>query len=63
MGNNQKNAQGIPEKMIHCVECGNSGHPSCLQYSEKLVEKIRTIQWQCIDCKRCIVCQISDDSV
>ncbi len=81
MGDNEKNANGISEKMINCAECGNSGiisfifqiqkqktlfflgHPSCLQYSEKLVEKIRTIRWQCIDCKRCIVCNISDDSV
>ncbi|CAF0824535.1 unnamed protein product [Adineta steineri] len=63
LGDNLKNANGIPEEMIHCAECGNSGHPSCLQYSEKLVEKIRTIRWQCIDCKRCIICNKSDDSL
>ena len=40
-----------------------SGHPSCLQYSDQLVKKIRTIHWQCIDCKRCIVCSKGDDSV
>ncbi|CAF1355379.1 unnamed protein product, partial [Adineta ricciae] len=63
LGDNLKNANGVPEKMINCAECGNSGHPSCLQYSEKLVKKIRTIRWQCIDCKRCIVCNKSDDSL
>ncbi|CAF2903185.1 unnamed protein product [Rotaria sp. Silwood2] len=63
LGDNEKNANGVPEEMIHCAECGNSGHPSCLQYSEKLVKKIRTIHWQCIDCKRCIVCNKSDDSL
>ena len=78
LGDNEKNAQGIAEEMIHCAECGNSGknfkifnvryrfrsgHPSCLQYSDRLVEKIRTIHWQCIDCKRCVVCNKSDDSV
>lgn len=39
------------------------GHPSCLQYSEKLVSKIRTMPWQCIDCKQCMICKISDESV
>ncbi|CAF2098763.1 unnamed protein product, partial [Rotaria magnacalcarata] len=63
LGDNEKNANGVSEKMINCAECGNSGHPSCLQYSEKLVKKIRTIHWQCIDCKRCIGCNKSDDSL
>lgn len=80
LGDNEKNANGVPEEMINCAECGNSGrilitlniqklivlfsgHPSCLQYPKKLVKKIRTIDWQCIDCKRCIVCNKSDDSV
>ncbi|CAF4226030.1 unnamed protein product [Rotaria socialis] len=63
LGDNEKNANGVPEKMINCAECGNSGHPSCLQYSEKLVKTIRTIHWQCIDCKRCIECNKSDDSL
>ena len=36
------------------------GHPSCLRYSDKLVEKIKTIRWQCLDCKRCIICSIGD---
>ena len=63
MGDEDKNAAGIPEDMIHCAECGNSGHPSCLRYSAKLVKKIRTIRWQCLDCKRCLVCRRGDDSV
>lgn len=81
MGDENKNAKGIPEDMIDCAECGNCGnkssdlsiethflllflgHPSCLQYSEKLVEKIKTIRWQCLDCKRCIICKVGDDSV
>lgn len=25
MGDNVKNANGVPEKMINCAECGNSG--------------------------------------
>lgn len=82
LGDEDKNAEGIPEDMIHCANCGNSGtrralrlrfydasfdprlgHPSCLHYSAKLVEKIQTLRWQCLDCKRCIVCKKGDDSV
>jgi hypothetical protein len=25
LGDNDKNASGLPEEMIHCAECGNSG--------------------------------------
>ena len=39
------------------------GHPSCLKYSEKLVKKILTVRWQCLDCKKCIICHKGDDSL
>ncbi|CAF0753313.1 unnamed protein product [Adineta ricciae] len=63
LGDEDKNAQGIPEDMISCAECGNCGHPSCLKYSDRLIEKIKTLQWQCLDCKKCIVCHKGDDSL
>mgnify|MGYP001026567112 FL=1 len=63
LGDEKKNAQGIPEDMLDCAECGNCGHPSCLKYSAKLVAKIKTIRWQCLDCKKCIVCHIGDDAL
>ncbi|CAF3716208.1 unnamed protein product [Adineta steineri] len=63
LGDEDKNAKGIPEDMISCAECGNCGHPSCLKYSEKLVKKIKTLRWQCLDCKKCIICNKGDDSL
>ncbi|CAF1051676.1 unnamed protein product [Rotaria sordida] len=63
MGDEDKNANNVPEDMISCSECGNCGHPSCLKYSDKLIQKIKTIQWQCLDCKRCVVCNEADDSL
>ncbi|CAF4820630.1 unnamed protein product, partial [Rotaria sp. Silwood1] len=63
MGDEDKNANNVPEDMISCSECGNCGHPSCLKYSDKLIQKIKTIRWQCLDCKRCVVCNEADDSV
>ena len=39
-------------------------HPSCLNYSQELVEQIRADNsWQCIDCKACIVCDGTGDPV
>ncbi|CAF4052255.1 unnamed protein product [Rotaria sp. Silwood2] len=63
MGDEEKNANNVPEDMISCSECGNCGHPSCLKYSDKLVQKIKTIRWQCLDCKRCVICNQADDSL
>ncbi|CAM4797785.1 unnamed protein product [Rotaria magnacalcarata] len=63
LGDEEKNANGAPEDMLSCSECGNCGHPSCLKYSDKLVKKIKTIQWQCLDCKRCVICTKADDSL
>ena len=39
-------------------------HPSCLSYSEELVEQIRSDgSWQCIDCKACSICDGTGDPV
>uniref|UniRef100_A0A669C5V9 PHD finger protein 10 n=1 Tax=Oreochromis niloticus TaxID=8128 RepID=A0A669C5V9_ORENI len=53
----EANKKGKPEALIHCSECENSGHPSCLDMSEELVSMIQTYRWQCMECKTCTVCQ------
>ena len=35
LGDNEKNAQGIAEEMIHCAECGNSG--KMMKYSKSFI--------------------------
>ncbi|XP_035880888.1 PHD finger protein 10 isoform X2 [Phyllostomus discolor] len=48
--------RGKAEALIHCSQCGNSGHPSCLDMTVELVSMIKTYPWQCMECKTCIVC-------
>ncbi|XP_014669721.1 PREDICTED: histone acetyltransferase KAT7-like isoform X2 [Priapulus caudatus] len=55
----EENKQGSPEDLISCARCGNSGHPSCFRFSEKLTEKIRSYKWLCYKCKACEICDTS----
>ncbi|XP_053566972.1 PHD finger protein 10 isoform X2 [Bombina bombina] len=48
--------KGKSEKLIHCSQCENSGHPSCLDMSPELVAVIKKYPWQCMECKTCIIC-------
>ncbi|XP_062596711.1 histone acetyltransferase KAT6B-like isoform X4 [Saccostrea cucullata] len=59
LGDEHKNREGVPEDLISCAECGNSGHPSCLKFSPELTETVQKLRWQCIDCKTCSFCQKS----
>lgn len=51
------NKKGLPEELIHCSQCENSGHPTCLDMNTQLVVVIQTYPWQCMECKTCIVCR------
>ncbi|CAL1603915.1 unnamed protein product [Knipowitschia caucasica] len=53
----EENKKGKPEALIHCSQCDNSGHPSCLDMTQELVKVIQTYRWQCMECKTCSVCQ------
>ncbi|KAF7710702.1 PHD finger protein 10 [Silurus meridionalis] len=53
----ESNKKGKPETLIHCSQCQNSGHPSCLDMSAELVALIKTYPWQCMECKTCTVCE------
>ncbi|KAM4770658.1 PHD finger protein 10 isoform 2-T2 [Rhinophrynus dorsalis] len=48
--------KGRSEKLIHCSQCDNSGHPSCLDMAPELVAIIKKYPWQCMECKSCIIC-------
>ncbi|XP_071963212.1 uncharacterized protein [Antedon mediterranea] len=50
------NKFNIPEELIHCAQCDNSGHPSCLEMNDDLVNEIKTYPWQCMECKTCFCC-------
>ncbi|XP_063688515.1 uncharacterized protein LOC134821712 isoform X2 [Bolinopsis microptera] len=49
------------EEMISCCLCGASGHPSCLQFSVALTQRVKLYQWECIECKKCELCRNSGD--
>ncbi|XP_071478163.1 uncharacterized protein [Diadema antillarum] len=50
------NTKGVPEELVHCSQCDNSGHPSCLEMNDELVKTIKTYPWQCMECKTCSQC-------
>ncbi|XP_052262827.1 histone acetyltransferase KAT6A-like isoform X2 [Dreissena polymorpha] len=57
LGDEKKNRDGVPEELISCVDCGNSGHPSCLKFSTELTKNVKKTRWQCIECKTCFFCR------
>uniref|UniRef100_A0A3B3ZW63 C2H2-type domain-containing protein n=1 Tax=Periophthalmus magnuspinnatus TaxID=409849 RepID=A0A3B3ZW63_9GOBI len=52
-----------PEHSAVCrtTSCGRLGHPSCLQFTENMMQAVRTYQWQCIECKSCSLCGTSEN--
>lgn len=56
LGTAEQNRHKRPEELVSCHECGNSGHPSCLQYSAALVERVKAEPWLCLECKKCMIC-------
>ncbi|XP_019644687.1 PREDICTED: histone acetyltransferase KAT6B-like isoform X2 [Branchiostoma belcheri] len=61
LGTAECNRDGQAEELLSCADCGNSGHPSCLKYSPQLTAKVRSMRWQCIDCKTCTSCENKND--
>jgi hypothetical protein len=63
-GTESRNAQGKPEKMSSCCNCGRSGHHSCLNFTTKdLVMNSMRGDWRCIECKICEICETKGDDV
>ncbi|KAG2058506.1 hypothetical protein BDR06DRAFT_1018300 [Suillus hirtellus] len=59
-GDDKRNKEAEPEVMVTCVECGRSGHPSCLQLGA-IADTIRSYPWKCTECKTCEICQEKGD--
>jgi len=58
---NENKKTGKPEEMCSCAECGRSGHPSCLQFTNNMIVSVRQYAWQCIECKTCTLCGTSEN--
>ncbi|CAB4068329.1 DPF2 [Lepeophtheirus salmonis] len=50
-----------PEEFVACAECGRSGHPTCLQFTENMIVSVKKYPWQCIECKCCTLCGTSEN--
>jgi len=57
--NNKKT--GSAEELIGCSECGRSGHPTCLQFTDNMKISVKKYPWQCIECKTCTLCGTSEN--
>lgn len=57
--NNKKT--GAAEELIGCSECGNSGHPTCLQFTSNMIISVKKYPWQCMECKSCTLCGTSEN--
>lgn len=50
-----------PEELLSCSRCGSSGHPTCLRFSDNILNSVKSYDWQCIDCKTCSSCNNADN--
>ncbi|KNC95952.1 uncharacterized protein SPPG_08703 [Spizellomyces punctatus DAOM BR117] len=55
-GTAQQNRESCHEELLSCTTCNISEHPSCLNLTEKAREAVRRYDWECQDCKHCMVC-------
>nr|CAI5841044.1 unnamed protein product [Callosobruchus analis] len=62
LGDSKENKKtGIQEELVSCSDCGRSGHPTCLQFTDNMKVSVKKYRWQCIECKCCSVCGNSDN--
>jgi len=62
LGNQDNNKKtGSAEELIGCAECGRSGHPTCLQFTDNMKISVKKYPWQCIECKTCTLCGTSEN--
>ncbi|XP_072383189.1 zinc finger protein ubi-d4 isoform X4 [Diabrotica undecimpunctata] len=62
LGDNRENKKtGTQEELVSCSDCGRSGHPTCLQFTNNMKIFVKTYRWQCIECKCCSMCGNSDN--
>lgn len=62
LGDSTENKKtGTQEELVSCSDCGRSGHPTCLQFTDNMKISVKTYRWQCIECKCCSVCGNSEN--
>jgi len=62
LGDKDNNVKtGKAEELVSCSDCGRSGHPTCLQFTDNMIISVKKYPWQCIECKCCSICGKSED--
>uniref|UniRef100_A0AAZ3SIC3 PHD-type domain-containing protein n=1 Tax=Oncorhynchus tshawytscha TaxID=74940 RepID=A0AAZ3SIC3_ONCTS len=62
LGDSDSNRKtGQAEELVSCSDCGRSGHPTCLQFTDNMMMAVKTYLWQCIECKSCSLCGTSEN--
>jgi len=56
-GNMKQNKLGVPEMMLNCTKCHQSCHLSCAELSLDLIQHYTGYNWECQDCKMCLICK------
>ncbi|CAJ0575968.1 unnamed protein product, partial [Mesorhabditis spiculigera] len=60
-GDRFKNGEGKAEELVSCHDCGRSGHPTCLKFTNNMQMSTTKFGWQCIECKSCAICGTSEN--
>ncbi|KAI7906060.1 uncharacterized protein BX663DRAFT_250263 [Cokeromyces recurvatus] len=48
-------------ELLKCFDCHRNVHPQCCELDKISAEIVQTYDWQCNDCKSCLVCQSKND--
>ncbi|CAG0886715.1 unnamed protein product [Darwinula stevensoni] len=60
-GTRHHNKLGKPEELVTCASCEQSGHVSCLDLMPEILAKVTSYEWQCMECKTCVLCKDAED--
>ena len=49
------------DQLISCCECPRLFHPVCLNFTANMISSVKKYKWQCIECKKCVICGNSEN--
>ncbi|KAL0140297.1 acyl-CoA N-acyltransferase [Mucor lusitanicus] len=52
---------GNKRDLLKCSDCHQNAHAICCEMNSTSAEIVKTYDWQCNDCKSCLVCQSKND--
>lgn len=52
---------GKRQELLKCFDCHRNVHAICTGLDDNSAEVVQTYDWQCNDCKSCLVCQSKND--